>query len=123
VLAWVFGRKVSGLAAVLGLVNLAAIAGIAGSLLAIPAWELTTAVPQMTRAALALPLAGAALALALVWQNVRRIAAEKRRQRWTFYSRRTRTGLTGTVLPWLVIAVDGAFMWLLHTWNLLGWRF
>jgi len=123
VLAWVFGRKVSGLAAVLGLVNLAAIAGIAGSLLAIPAWELTTAVPQTTRAALALPLAGAALALALVWQNVRRIAAEKRRQRWTFYSRRTRTGLTGTVLPWLVIAVDGAFIWLLHTWNLLGWRF
>ncbi len=123
VLAWVFGRKVSGLAAVLGLVNLAAIAGIAGSLLAIPAWELTTAVPQTTRAALALPLAGAALALALVWQNIRRIAAEKRRQRWTFYSRRTRTGLTGTVLPWLVIAVDGAFMWLLHTWNLLGWRF
>ena len=123
VLAWVFGRKVSGLAAVLGLVNLAAIAGIAGSLLAIPAWELTTAVPQMTKAALALPLAGAALALALVLQTIKRITAEKQRQRWTFYSRRTRTGLTGAVLPWLVIAADGAFIWLLHTWNLLGWRF
>jgi len=122
-LAWVFGRRVSGLAAVLGLVNLAAIAGIAGSLLAIPAWELTTAVPQMTKAALALPLAGAALALALVLQTIKRITAEKQRQRWTFYSRRTRTGLTGAVLPWLVIAADGAFIWLLHTWNLLGWRF
>lgn len=123
VMAWVFGRRVSGLAAVLGLVNLAAIAGIAGSLLAIPGWELTTAVPQMTRAALALPPAGAVLAPALVWQNIRRIAAEKRRQRWTFYSRRTTRGLTAIVLPWLVIAADGAFIWLLHTWNLLGWRF
>lgn len=123
VMAWVFGRKVSGLVAALGLVNLAAIAGIAGSLLAIPGWELTTAVPQMTKAALALPLAGAALALALVLQTIKRITAEKRRQRWTFYSRRTSRGLTEIVLPWLVIAADGAFIWLLHTWNLLGWRF
>ncbi len=122
-LAWVFGRKVSGLAAVLGLVNLAAIAGIAGSLLAIPAWELTTAVPTITKASLALPLVGVALALALVWQTMRRTAANRRRQRWTFYSRRARKGLTGIVLPWLVIAADGAFIWLLHTWNLLGWRF
>ena len=123
ILAWAFGRKVSGLAAALGLVNLAAIAGIAGSLLAIPGWELTTEVPQMTRAALALPLAGAALALALVWQNIRRIAAERQRQRWTFYNRRARRGLTGLILPWFVIAADGCFLWLLHTWNLLGWRF
>lgn len=123
VLAWVFGRKVSGLAAVLGLVNLIAIAGIAGSLVAIPDWELTTAIPRMTRAALALPLVGAALALALVLQTIRRIAAERQRQRWTFYSRRARRGLAGLVLPWLAITADGAFIWLLHTWNLLGWRF
>ena len=123
VLAWVFGRRVSGLAAVLGLVNLAAIAGIAGSLLAIPGWELTTAVPQMTKAALALPLAGAALALALALQTIKCITAEKRRQRWTFYSRRTHRGLTAIVLPWLAIAADGTFIWLLYTWNLLGWRF
>ena len=123
ILAWAFGRKVSGLAAALGLVNLAAIAGIAGSLLVIPGWELTSAVPTTTKAALALPLAGAALALVLVWQTIRRIAAGKRRQRWTFYSRRSRRGLTGIILPWLVVAADGAFVWLLHTWNLLGWRF
>lgn len=122
ILAWLFGRKVGGLAALLGLVNVAAIVGIAGSLLTSPDWELTTSIPQTAKAALALPLVGIVLAVALIWQTLRKRAKSKR-LRWGFSSYRMRLGFTSRVLPWLCIVADGALVWFLNMWNLLGWRF
>ncbi|MCR4425507.1 MAG: serine hydrolase [Firmicutes bacterium] len=121
-LAWAFGRKVSGLAAALGLTDVVAIVGIAASLLTVPNWVLTTAVPCTTRAALVLPLVGIVLAVALAWQTIRR-TADANKRRWGFAKRRARQGFASLFLPWLCVVAHMVFVWFLNLWNLLGWRF
>ena len=122
VFSWLFGRKVTGLAAILGLVNSAAISGIAGSLLTIADWGLTTAIPQTTKAALALPLVGIVLAVALAYQTIRTTTNSKR-LRLGLANRRRHQGFAARILPWLCIIAEIALAWFLNIWNLLGWKF
>lgn len=122
VLAWVFRRKASGLAVLLGLVDVVAVTGIAGSLLTAPDWEITTRVPNTTKAALALPLVGTALAVALAWQTLTKTVDSKKPCRRPF-NLRTRQGFASRVLPWLCVVAHAGLVWFLNIWNLLGWKF
>lgn len=121
VFAWLIGRKVTGLAAILGLVNLAAVFGIAGSLLMVADWELTTSIPRITKAALALPLVGIVLAVALAYQTIRTTTNSKR-LRPRLANRRRHQVFAARILPWLCIIAEIALAWFLNTWNLLGWK-
>lgn len=122
-LAWLFRRRVSGLAAAVGLVNIVAIVVIFAMMLLTPPWILATAVPPILFIALALPLVGIAMTLTLIWQIIKRMVRANKWENWSFSRRITPRGFTTNVLPWLCVAADVAFVWFLYTWNLLGWKF